>query len=129
MSKTLLIYLIVFVTLFFSANYLHQYILDGSSSVIRFDLKPVYIFFSLFSLFICVVFQFLRLVKKAKDQLGFIYLGTLVLKMIFFSIVFKKEVLDLPDLTKIESINLLIPLFIFLFVEVYFIAKILQQKK
>lgn len=129
MSKTLLTYLIVFVTLFFTLNFAHQYIVDTNSLELRFHLKPVYVFFAVFSLLICVVFQFLKLVKKAKDQLGFIYLGTLVFKMLFFVIVFKKTILDLPNLTKIESVNLLIPLFIFLFVEVYFIAKILLQKK
>ena len=129
MSKTLLTYLIVFFTLFFSTYYLHNYFIDTDSFVLRFNLKPIYLFFAGFSLIICIVFQFLRLVKKAKDQLGFIYLGTLVLKMLFFVIVFKKNVLDLPNLTKLESINMLIPLFIFLFTEVYFIAKILQQKK
>ena len=128
MIKTLLVYLIVFTALFFTSNFSHQYIIDSNSIELRFGLNPIYVFFALFSLLICFVFRFLLLMKKAKDQLGFIYLSTLVLKMFFFVIVFKKRVIDLPDLTKIESINLLAPLFIFLFVEVYFIAKILQHK-
>lgn len=128
MIKTLLTYLIVFTALFLSANYLHQYILEVNEVVLRFELKEVYVFFGVISFVLCLIFSFLQLVEKLKNQLGFIYLSTLVLKIFLFAVLFKNSVIDLPNLTKTESLSLLIPIFIFLIAEVYFIAKILQQK-
>ncbi len=129
MIKTLLTYLIVFIAVLLTANYLHQYILDINALQLRFNLRPLYLFFASFSILICVVFRVLLTVEKTKDQLGFIYLSTLVIKIFFFVLLFKTSILDLPDLSKKESFNLLIPIFVFLLVEVYFIAKILNYTK
>ena len=128
MIKSIVVYAVSFLLLFVVSLFLHQFILDTQSISLRFKLIPVYVFFVLVSFFICIVFKSFTYFKKTKEQLGFLYLFTLFIKIILFSIIFYKPIVALLDISKIESFNLLIPLFLFLALEVTFIAAILNQK-
>ena len=128
MTKSIVVYAVSFLLLFLASLFLHQFILDTQSISLRFKLIPVYVFFVLVSFLICVVFKSFTYFEKTKEQLGFLYLFTLFIKIILFSIIFYKSIVVLKDISKIESFNLLIPLFIFLALEVTFVAGILNQK-
>lgn len=128
MIKSVIVYGISFAVLFFVSLWLHNYIIDYYAISIRFQLKPVYIFFVLASFLICTLFKAFTFFEKTKEQLGFLFLFTLFLKIIIFSIVFYNSIVGLQDITKIESLNLLIPLFIFLALEVLFVSSLLNQK-
>lgn len=128
MIKSIVVYSISFTVLFFVSLLLHQYIIDYQETNIRFQLKPVYIFFVLASFLICILFKAFTLFEKTKEQLGFLYLFTLFVKIIIFSILFYNSIVGLQDITKIESLNLLIPLFVFLALEVVFVSRLLNQK-
>lgn len=128
MIKPIIVYSISFAVLFFVSLFLHQFVLDSQSVDIRFQLKPIYIFFAIASFLICIIFKSFTLFKKTKEQLGFLYLFTLFIKIILFSIIFYNSIVGLQDITKIESLNLLIPLLVFLVLEVVFISKLLNQK-
>ena len=126
MIKKIILFCLSFSTLFGIAYFLHDYILAENS--LRFELLHLYIFHFIFSLLICCLFQVLSNSQKWSHQLGFIYIFALVTKLLFFGLVFKDSVFKIESLTKTESFNLLIPMFLFLFLEVYFITKILKTK-
>ncbi|WP_425594200.1 DUF6168 family protein [Cellulophaga baltica] len=124
MLKSILQYIIVFTLLFLVGTYTHLAILDNS---IPFPLEKMYLFHYLFSLGICILFAYLAFSDILKEQLGLIYLATLFLKLIFFAIVFKSAVFSEAVIPRIDRFSMLIPLILFLFVEVLFISKILKK--
>lgn len=127
MIKSFITYLIAFSLLFLVSYNLHQYALDKNTIDLRFEIITIYIFFALISFIICQGFFILSSVKKTQEQLGFLYLGTMFLKITLFVLTFYNSIIKIPSLSKTESLNILIPLFIFLFLEVYFIVRLLQQ--
>lgn len=127
MIKSFITHLLAFSLLFLVTYNLHLYFLDRATVNLRFEIKDVYIFFVITSFIICQGFFVLSSVKKTKEQLGFLYLGTLFLKIVLFVLTFYKSIIKISSLSKIESLNILIPLFAFLILEVYFIVRLLQQ--
>lgn len=128
MLKRFLVYSTVFAILFFIGFYSHQYFIDKNQVDLIFSLKKVYLFHAVFSLIICVKFYLMSLNEKLSQQLGFIYLVALVLKIIVFCAVFYNPILTTESLPKSNSISLLIPIAIFLIAEVSFVANILNRK-
>jgi len=127
MTKFLVTYSVTFLVLAVLSFFLHQKFIDNIHEPLRFSLQPIYIFHFAMSLVICLVFKKLSTINSVSHQLGYIYLSTLFLKVILFVAIFKNSIINIENLTKTESLNLLIPLFVFLFFEVYFMAKILNQ--
>ncbi|WP_452603038.1 DUF6168 family protein [Pontimicrobium sp. MEBiC06410] len=106
----------------------HNYALSSLGKLLRFALLDIYVFHALASLFICISLMFLSKTEKWANQIGFIYIFSFVTKLLFFGAVFKDSIFEIENLTKIESFSLLIPVFIFLFFEVYIISRILNPK-
>lgn len=128
MIKTIFLYSFIFFTLFFISFSLHNYFLEENQVFLPFSLKKVYLFHLGFSMLICINFKLLSSVNKIADQLGFIYLGTLLLKIVLFSIIFYQSIFTEEELSKISRISLLIPALIFLLTEAIFVAKILNKR-
>ena len=129
MIKKLLLYPAVFILLFFIGFYLHNLYLTQKEVLLPFSLKKVYQFHAVFSALICINFLLLSTVDKIFDQLGFIYLGTLFLKIILFCVVFYSSIVTNENLENTAKLSLLVPTIIFLLTEVIFVAKILNQKE
>lgn len=129
MTRKIIFYCISFLILFVLSFFVHSTLLKTLEIQLRFPIFDLYLFHFIFSLIICCVFLLLSNSSKWSHQLGFIYIFTFITKVLFFAVVFKNSVFNLTSLSKLESFNLLIPLFIFLFLEVYFITKILNTKK
>ena len=121
--------LLVFAFLGTVGMYFHRLALEYFKVILPFSLQKLYLFHIGFSLLICINLQFLTKIAHVSEQLGFIYLGTLLLKIILFSVVFNETVIASENLTVASKISLLIPTFIFLLVEVFFIAKILNKRQ
>ena len=128
MIKTIFLYSFIFFTLFFVSFSLHNYFLEENQILLPFSLKKVYLFHLGFSMLICINFKLLSSVNKIADQLGFIYLGTLLLKIVLFSIIFYQSIFTEEELSKISRISLLIPALIFLLTEAIFVSKILNKR-
>ena len=128
MIKTFCLYLGAFLGLYLIGYYLHESVISNQDVTLRFNLKSVYLFSAITSFVLCVLFYFLSLIKKTKEQLGFIYLPTLVIKIGLFAILFKSDIFQLSEVTKTESLNLLLPIGLFLVLEVLFIARLLNAK-
>ena len=129
MIKSSIIYFISFTVLFLLVNFSQEFILNQFSSSVRFKVWNTNLFFLISSLVICIHFKFFSFIKKLESQLGFIYLPTLFIKGIVFFIAFKSSIFDLDFLTKVERLNLLIPLLAFLALEVFFVVKVIRENE
>jgi hypothetical protein len=119
----------VFFSIYFISFTIHENWLENQEVILPFSLKKVYLFHLAFSMLICVNFKLLSIVDKIFEQLGFIYLGTLLLKIILFCVIFYKSIITEETLSKIARLSLFIPMIIFLLTEAIFVAKILQKKQ
>ncbi|MAB48756.1 MAG: hypothetical protein CMC05_09010 [Flavobacteriaceae bacterium] len=126
MVKNLVTYILIFTIVGVSTYLLHNNFIEEKNISLPFSLKKVYLFFVLFSLVICFLFKVGSVINKIKEQLGFIYLGTIIFKIIVFAVIFYKSVFEV-DLSNAQRIALIIPMAIFLFIEVFFVAKILNK--
>jgi len=125
--KIIITYFIVFGVVSGILYPIHQLFFNSENINFNIVIKESYIFHLLFSLFICVSFQLATLHKKIFSQLGFVYLGTLILKIGLYAITFKTTLFNSSILNLFDKISLLIPVFIYLFLEVYFVSKILNR--
>lgn len=125
MVKSIAAYFIVFTPLFFLGKFIHiTLVLDNQVS---FPLENMYLYHFLFSLGVCTLFTYLAFNGILKDQLGIIYLITLTLKFLFFAGIFKELILSKNSLPRLDRVSMLVPLIIFLAVEVVFISKTLKK--
>jgi hypothetical protein len=129
MSKDIFRYILVFVILFVIGFYGHQFLLNYLELKIIFSLEKVYLFHAFFSALICVNLRVFSTVDKLLPQLGFIYLSTLVLKLILFATFFYNPLFSSDSFSLVEKGSLFFPLFIFLLTEAVFVLKILNQKE
>ncbi|NCT10738.1 MAG: hypothetical protein GW772_11770 [Flavobacteriia bacterium] len=129
MSKLFFIYFLLFFALYFLGFNLHQFILQKYALNTSFSLQKVYLFHFGFSLLICINFNYFSSVDKIFQQLGFIYLITIFLKIILFSAIFYKSVFNEENLPFFSRVSLFIPAIIFLLTEAIFITKILNKKQ
>jgi hypothetical protein len=129
MSKDIFRYILVFVILFVIGFYGHQFLLNYLELKIIFSLEKVYLFHAFFSALICVNLRVFSTVDKLFPQLGFIYLSTLVLKLILFATFFYNPLFSSDSFSLVEKGSLFFPLFIFLLTEAVFVLKILNQKE
>jgi hypothetical protein len=129
MIKTILLYTVLFFSLFFISFFLHDNLIEKQGIILPFSLLKVYLFHVGFSLLICVNFEVFSTVDKIFPQLGFIYLGTIFLKIVLFSAFFYKSIFSEENVSETARISLFIPMLIFLLTEVVFVAKILNKKE
>lgn len=129
MIKKLIIYLLTFTALYFIGFYFHENYIENKAILLPFSLQKVYLFYSSFSLMVCANLLLLSSVNKIADQLGFIYLGTILLKLLLFSIIFYKSIITNEILEFSARISLIIPLLIFLLTEAFFVIQILIKKE
>ncbi|WP_297806533.1 DUF6168 family protein [uncultured Polaribacter sp.] len=129
MIRSIIAYAAIFFCIFIISFSLHEYLLEERQIILPFSLKKVYLFHLGFSLIICTNFVAISRVEKIFDQLGYIYLGTILLKLIIFIATFYKSIITGETLPFITRISLLIPMIIFLFIEAIIVAKILKKNQ
>lgn len=127
MIKQLGIYLLSFLFLAIFGYYSHTVIFSGLAIKSIIPLAKVYIYFSSFSLLLCVTLLLLFKTKKFKDQIGFFYLAGVALKIIIFCFVFYEQLFIQITFTNQEVINFLIPMILMLVLEVFFIKNLLNN--
>jgi hypothetical protein len=129
MIKSIFIYFLLFFGIFFLGFSLHENYIVKQSIILPFSLQEVYLFHLGFSLLVCVNLKLFSTVDKIFSQLGFIYLGTLFLKIVLFSAIFYQPIFKEENLSRIARMSLLIPVLIFLLTEAFFVTKILNKKE
>ncbi|MDP4704597.1 MAG: DUF6168 family protein [Polaribacter sp.] len=128
MSKQLFFQFSIFFALYFTSFFLHEFTLEKLEIEIAFSLKKVYLFHLGFSLLICVNFTIFSTVDKIFQQLGFIYLATIFLKIVVFNVIFYNPIFSKEDLDFASRISFFIPMIVFLSTEAVFVVKILNKK-
>ncbi|MGB0892197.1 MAG: DUF6168 family protein [Flavobacteriaceae bacterium] len=128
MFKSFIVYSIAFLTALLLLTFFHGFFLTEITSDIRYNVFNVNVFFCLISLVIIVHLKIISKIEKFKNQIGFVFLPTFLIKFVFFFIVFRNSVFEL-SLTRKESVFLLLPMLLFLVLEVFFLIKILNQKQ
>lgn len=101
----------------------------GISDRFKVVLQNTYCFHAVFSCVTCIVFKLMSKHPKWSVQLGFIYLAVIAFKILLYTILFYNPLFSENALTRTESALLLLPIFVFLILEGYFIAKILNTIK
>ena len=129
MIKRVLSILLAFITLYILGVYAHTVILENQEVSVPFSLHKLYLFHAGFSILICVNLEILDGFNKIVGQLGYLYLGGLLLKIALFSAVFYQVIINGEAESFISKISLLIPTFIFLLTEVFFVAKTLNRRQ
>ncbi|WP_040279639.1 DUF6168 family protein [Psychroserpens damuponensis] len=129
MIKKVVVFTIAFVVLFGVLFFLQNLVINKSSQILRFNVYDTNMFYAVSSLIICIHFEIFSHIKSLQPQLGFIYLPTLFIKGILFFVVFKSSIFNQETLTIHERLHLLIPLLLFLILEVFFITQILKENQ
>ena len=129
MIKSIVVYTLAFAVLFIIVHFSQEFTLNESKNTVRFNLWDTNVFLVVASLLICVHLKLFSSIKSLQPQLGFIYLPTLFIKGGLFFLAFKSSVFSLETLTMVERLSLLVPLLLFLVLEVFFVVKILAQNE
>jgi len=129
MIQQFFIYLISFIALAFFGYYIHTSVLHSIAEVSPVSLLNLYLFFTSFSLILCISFLYSQKTERFKDQLGFLYLLSVVLKIVVFCVVFRGAIFSQDSFTNKQTVNLLIPIFLMIVLEVFFISKMLNKNK
>lgn len=127
MFKGILRYILSFGLLFLVGFYVHDRILASAVKTLEFSLFDVYSINAIFSFGICALLLALSFLPQFADQIGFLYLGGFLLKFFVFAAVFRGVILGENALSVTDSTSLLVPIILFLALEVYFVAKILKE--
>ncbi|WP_371863328.1 DUF6168 family protein [Patiriisocius marinistellae] len=128
MLKRFFYYTLICVTAFFLFHEIHSFLISYNEIQHPFEIRRIYLFQALFTLFLCVLFEIIALkIPKMHDQLGFLYLGSMVFKITVFCVVFNELLFSSLVLSKADSLSMLIPIFIFLLIEVSIIVKIINR--
>ena len=128
MIKRFSVYITIFIAIATMAFVLHKFLITQLSIQLPFSLINVYLFHIGFFLMLCVGFLYLFQTKKFRDQLGFLYLFSVALKIILFCIVFYKYIFSTQSYSTQANSNLLIPMALMLVFEVLFISKLLKNQ-
>ena len=112
-----------------TSYFLHPFLLIEEHQFFVPFLKKAYLFHFSFSLILILAFIILARYDKYFVQLGFIYMGLLVFKIVVFAALFYPQLLGENLLASFYRSSLLIPVIVFLPLEVIFISKIMRGKK
>lgn len=128
MVKTILLYIVVFTFVGATSFFLHEWFLGEEYDELKVLLKKAYVFHGIFSLSIIIVFRLVAKIKSVFPQLGFIYMGLLVFKIMVFTMMFYPQLMGDQIISRFYRGSILIPIAIFLILEVVFVIKILRGK-
>ncbi|WP_460220460.1 DUF6168 family protein [Psychroserpens sp. MEBiC05023] len=127
MTKLVLIYIGLFLAVIFGAYMVHTNVFVDFASSSPIQLEALYGFHTVFTFLLTLSLSLLLFNNKFKDQIGFLYLASMVLKLLLFCIIFKKYIFNDNSFTNIESFNILIPMLLALFFEMLFLSKLLNN--
>ena len=129
MIKRILTDSIVLFMVFLIGFSVHDFFLESQQIKIPFSLKKVYLFHLSFSVVLCLNFFVFSTIDKVYEQLGFIYLGSILLKITLFCVLFYKSIFTKEELSLSARMSLFIPVILFFATEALIVAKILKKKQ
>ena len=129
MLKNIILYIVVFTVVGATSYFLQNFVLSTPPSYFGPLLIKAYSFHYLFSLTLVIVFLIASKNKSFFEQLGFIYMGVLVFKLTLVAAIFYPYLLGELVMSQLYRGLLMLPAIIFLFLEVFFISKIMGNKR
>ncbi|SHI31784.1 hypothetical protein SAMN04487911_10193 [Arenibacter nanhaiticus] len=126
MVKRLLSFLWVAIAVFVIGFLLHNYLLQHWNVSLRYNLFSVYLFHFVASSVVYLLLEFVY--SYVPDQVGYGFLMGVFIKIGVFVLVFQTPIFYTEDMPLYERLPLVLPLFMFLGVEVWSIAKLLNLK-
>lgn len=129
MLKNIILYIVVFTVVGATSYFLQNFVLSTPPSYFGPLLIKAYSFHYLFSLTLVIVFLIASKNKSFFEQLGFIYMGVLVFKLTLVAAIFYPYLLGELVMPQLYRGLLMLPAIIFLYLEVFFISKIMGNKR
>jgi hypothetical protein len=109
--------IVCFIVLMLGFSFVHY----NNFRVIRIDYEGVIMYFFMSAIFIIIMMEFLM--QKIALNASYVYLLTIVLKVGFFMLIFNKRVFGIEHLTGLEKSAIIIPMFVFLGIEAFYLMK------
>lgn len=127
LDRALYLQFILFVIVIFLANMLlvSVFQLETKFEKTTHSLSKMLVFFTVSSLVLLLIHDFIR--YKNKDSLGYVFMVTLTIKVIF-SYIFIAPVLNATVVNSFEKTYFFCLFLIYLFIDVYFTARLLNKK-
>lgn len=91
------------------------------SDSIRFNYIGVISFYFVSAILIIMLMEILM--QKMSLNASYVYLLTIVLKVGFFMLIFNKSVFGIEGLVKLEKLVIIVPMFVFLGIEAFYLMK------
>lgn len=123
MIKRILIVAAILLALFLTAYNLQNHLITETLS---FSLLSVYLFHLIAAVIVYVTVELVA--EKLPNQAGYAYLTLMFFKIGAFVLIFQSSVFANDNLTQMERIGLVIPLFLFLITEAISVSKLLNSK-
>lgn len=127
--KTVLLYIVVFTFVGATSCFLHNGVLNDPQTDFSALLTKAYLFHGIFSLSVLLAFQLMAGFDSLFPQLGFVYLGSVLVKVAVFTAMFYPQLMGDQAISRFYRASLLVPMAIFLILEVLFVIKILRGKQ
>jgi hypothetical protein len=127
LDRALYLQFILFVIVILLANMLlvSVFQLEAKFKKTTYSLSKMFVFFTVSSLVLLLIHDFIR--YKNKDSLGYVFMVTLTIKVIF-SYIFIAPVLNATVVNSFEKTYFFCLFLIYLFIDVYFTARLLNKK-
>ncbi|ALJ05559.1 hypothetical protein APS56_10685 [Pseudalgibacter alginicilyticus] len=123
MIKRILFVVAIFLLLFLISYNLHNYFLNSTPS---YSLLDVYLFHVIAAIIVYVIVELVFSVLP--NQTGYAYLALIFLKIGLFVLIFQNSIFSNDNLTQLERIGLIVPLFLFLISEAVSVSKLLVKQ-
>ena len=123
MIKRILIVTAILLVLFLIAFNLQNYL---TTETLSFSLFSVYLFHLIAAVIVYTTVEFVA--EKLPNQAGYAYLTLMFFKIGAFVLIFQSSIFANDNLTQMERIGLVIPLFLFLITEAIAVSKLLNSK-
>ncbi|WP_405294357.1 DUF6168 family protein [Algibacter sp. Ld11] len=123
MIKRILIVAAILLALFLTAYNLQNHL---TTETLSFSLLSVYLFHLIAAVIVYVTVELVA--EKLPNQAGYAYLTLMFFKIGAFVLIFQSSVFANDNLTQMERIGLVIPLFLFLITEAIAVSKLLNSK-
>lgn len=121
----ILFYNLIISALFFTGIFLHGFLIEKSNVSLPFSLTNIYLFFAIASSIIVTTVVLLQ--KTIPNQLGYLFLTAVFIKLGLFLLIFSEHLYGENQLEKIARISIIVPLFIFLAFEGVAIGRTLKS--
>lgn len=124
MAKRFLLFIILACIVSILLFKLHAFLISSQNETLSFALFSVYLFHFVATLIICLAVEILS--TKLPNQVGYLYLASVFVKIGFFVIIFKNVIFSVEEMAFIDRISIIIPMFLYLIAEAIYSGRIMN---